>query len=251
MLYLINGTDTDKTRKKLNDLVDALKSKRPDANVFRVDSESFSNSFFEEVVSGLNLFTPKNIVIIDRLLSDKNTCDYIEKKIKDLAESEHVCVIFDTKITAAQMKKIEKVAVKTETHDLKDTKEVPASKDPKRFVDQKKKGLDVFSLANTLLAKDKVKSWSFINVFISNGIAMEEVHGIVWWQFKSLYLSYIYKNAKDAGLNPFVYKKCTDAHVKWKKEDTENALSELFIMYHKAHRGEVDFAKEMELFCMR
>jgi DNA polymerase III delta subunit len=251
MLYLINGTDTDKTRKKLNDLVDALKSKRPDANVFRVDSESFTESFFEEVVSGLNLFTPKNIVIIDRLLSDKNTCDYIEKKIKDLAESEHVCVIFDTKITAAQLKKIEKVAVKTETHDLKDAKWVPASKDPKRFVDQKKKGLDVFSLANTLLVKDKVKSWVLINTFISSGIAMEEIHGIVWWQFKTLYLSFEYKTAKEAGINPFVFKKCTEVYNKWKKDEVQNVLSSLFTMYHKAHRGECDFAKEMEMFCVR
>lgn len=80
---------------------------------------------------------------------------------------------------------------------------------------------------------------------------MEEIHGIVWWQFKTLYLSFEYKTAKEAGINPFVFKKCTDVHNKWKKDEVQNVLSSLFTMYHKAHRGECDFAKEMEMFCVR
>ena len=74
----------------------------------------------------------------------------------------------------------------------------------------------------------------------------EEIHGILWWQAKSLALASKTRNASEAGLNPFVYNKAKRYLSNWKKEEVESLLSKLSRMYHKAHRGEADFEIELE-----
>ncbi len=246
MLYVIHGSDTDKTRKKLRGMLDVLQSKRPDATLFKVTSESFNVASLEEMVSGMNLFAPKNIIVIDSLVSHKEHGDAVLGKIADFAASDHVCILFDKKLTKEQLKKIEKKAEKIEEHSLK-SDEDGASK----FSKKADSGHNPFTFAEALVARDKVRSWSLFQGLMRAEIPAEEIHGILWWQFKSIFLSYEYENAKDAGLNPYVYKKCVDVQKKWTKVEVEKALDALVAMYHRAHRGEADFKAELEMLCLR
>lgn len=240
MLYVIHGTDTQKSRKKLQSLVGVLQSKRPDATLFKLSPENWNQSFLEEVLSSVNLFTPKNIIVLDSLVSNKESVDYIEERIGDLAESEHVCVLFDSKINKALLTKLEKKAEKVEEHNLKVSSDEGSGK----------KAPQTFAFADALAMRNKVNSWKLFQDLIIDGLPTEEIHGVVWWQFKSIYLAYDAKSAGDVDMKPYTFSKCQNFKKSWKKDELAIFLDGLVDMYHKAHRGDVDFMIELERLCL-
>ena len=240
MLYVIHGTDIQKSRNKLQNLVAVLQSKRPDATLFKLSPDNWNPSLLDEMLSGVNLFTPKNIIVLDSLVSNKESVEYIEDRIGDFAKSEHVCILYDTKIGKALLSNIEKKAEKIEEHNLKGLE----------VDDSKKQPPQTFALADAILAKNKVKSWTILQTLISDGVVAEEIHGVLWWQFKSLFLACMFSSAKEAGLNPYVFQKCQSAKKNWSIAEVQVMLASLIQMYHRAHRGELDFMSEIEQLCL-
>lgn len=237
MLYVIYGTDTKKTRSKLNTLLDTLHKKRPEASVFRVNEDNWSQSFVDETLSGQNLFAPKNILVFDSLLNTKEYAQYVEDMLEDIATSDHVCIIFDKKISTPLLKKIEKKAEKVEEHNIAEVKKNDAPK--------------TFELAEALVSKDKVNAWKTYIQLASEQIPAEEIHGVIWWQFKSLILVFRSKDQKESELSPYVYQKAKKYTSKWNEYELLTYMNRLVRIYHQAHRGEVDLYKEIELLCLR
>ncbi|MCF7865773.1 MAG: hypothetical protein K9M11_04730 [Candidatus Pacebacteria bacterium] len=242
MLYVIHGTDTQKGRSKLQSLVGVLQSKRPDATLFRLSPENWNQGFLDEVLSGVNLFTPKNIIILDSLISNKESVDYIEERIGELSGSEHVCIILDSKINKALLTKLEKKAEKIEEHNLKVI-------GGEGTIGGGKKAPQTFAFADALASRNKVNSWKLFQELSLDSLAAEEIHGVVWWQFKSLYMAYDAQSAHDVDMKPYTFSKCQSFKKNWKKEELAIFLDSLLDMYHKAHRGEVDFMIELERLC--
>jgi hypothetical protein len=240
MLYVIHGTDTQKGRSKLQSLVGVLQSKRPDATLFRLSPENWNQGFLDEVLAGVNLFTSKNIIVLDSLISNKDLVEYIEERIVDFAESEHVCILFDSKINKALLTKLEKKAEKIEEHNLK------VSSDEGTV----KKAPQTFAFADALASRNKVNSWKLFQELVADSLPAEEIHGVVWWQFKSIYLAYDTRTAAEADMKPYTFSKCQGFKKNWKKDELNNFLDGLVDMYHKAHRGEVDFMIELERLCL-
>lgn len=238
MLYAIYGTDIKKTRQKQNDLIEGLLKKRPDADVFKMSPETWNESKIDEYVSGINLFAPKNIVVLDSLVSCKESVDYIMSHIKDFATSEHVCILIDSKLTKEQLKKIEGNAEKVLAFNLADG------------VVKKKESPQTFALADALATRNKKRAWAVFQSIERQGVVAEEIHGVIWWQFKSIYLASKTPSAQAAGLNPYVYQKAKAACAYWPHEALEKTLKRLVMMYHKAHRGECDFMSELEILCL-
>ena len=239
MLYVIHGTDTQKGRSKLQSLVGVLQSKRPDATLFRLSPENWNQSFLDEVLSGVNLFTPKNIIVLDSLISNKDSVEYIEERIGELSASEHVCIVFDSKINKALLTKLEKKAEKVEEHNLKTS------------ADDVKKAPQTFAFADALASRNKVNSWKLFQELAGDSLAAEEIHGVVWWQFKSIYMAYDAKSAGEVDMKPYTFSKAQAFKKNWKKEELGAFLDGLVDMYHRAHRGENDFMIELEGLCLR
>jgi hypothetical protein len=240
MLYVIHGSDTQKGRGKLQSLVGVLQSKRPDATLFRLSPENWNQGFLDEVLAGVNLFTPKNIIVLDSLVSNKDSVDYIEERIGDFAASEHVCILFDSKVSKALLTKLEKKAEKVEEHNLKVGGDDSAGK----------KAPQTFAFADALASRSKVNSWKLFQELSLDGLAAEEIHGVVWWQFKSIYVAYDARTAGEADMKPYTFSKCQAFKKNWTKSELNVFLDGLMDMYHKAHRGEVDFMIEMERLCL-
>ena len=236
MLYVIHGTDTRKTRKKLQNLTETLQKKRPEAVVFRMNQDNWNPALLQEMLSGINLFAPKNIIILDSLVSIKDTSEYIEEQIDELSKSEHLCILFEQKINTALLKKLEKKAEKIEEHnELERTK---------------KESPKTFELADALIEKDKVKAWTTFISIKEQDIPAEEIHVVLWWQFKSLKLVSDSRDQKESELNPYVYQKCKRALSKWGTEELDAYLENLVRIYHNAHKGELDLYKELEVLCL-
>lgn len=239
MLYVIYGTDSRKTRQKLGELTDALLKKRPDASMTKITPESWSIGFFNEALSGAGLFAPKNIVVLDSLVSHKDSQDFILENIGDIGSSEHVCIIIEGKLTKELLKKIEKKAEKVSEYNL-----------PEGASDNKKRMPETFAFAEAVAMGDKKKAWMVYQHLMQDGLAAEEIHGVLWWQFKSIKLASQFGDAKTAGLNPYVYQKSRGLLRNWEGQRLDAMLGRLISVYHHAHRGELDFKAELELLCL-
>ncbi len=247
MLFLIHGTDTKKTRGKLNIMIESLQKKRPDASLVRFNAESWSQLDFEEILYGASLFVPKNIIVLDGLFVDKVVKEYLTDRLAELASSEHVCFVLEGKLDKETLKKFGKKSEKIEEHNL-----VVGVVGGAQGVGRDKKDTpETFAFADAILSRDKKRSWVIFQHLLTDEMVAEEIHGVLWWQFKSVYLASKFSNAKEAGLNPYVFSKCQGFLKKWSAPELEGAMDRLIDMYHKAHKGEVDFMSEIEVLCFK
>ncbi len=236
MLYLIYGTNTEKAREKSRALFDALRIKKPDASVGTLTAEKVTAEQIEELTQTQGLFENKQILFMDRILEHKDVRDIVLEKIDTIAESPNIFIFFEGKLTKEILKKLEKRAEKITEYEATEEK--------------KKEVGSFFALADALGARDKKTLWLLLREALDKDAVPEEIHGILFWQVKSLTLALKTQSPEEAGLNPFVYNKAKRYVAHFRPQEIEDMLSDLVHMYHKAHRGEVDFAKELEKFVL-
>ncbi len=106
-------------------------------------------------------------------------------------------------------------------------------------------------LADALAARDKKTLWIRYVEAIESGAVAEELHGILFWQVKTMLLAQQSKTAEEAGLKPFPYSKAKGALKNWKPGEVEKLSSDLVSIYHRAHRGEGELALLTERLLLR
>ncbi len=232
MLYVIYGTDIDKAREKSHALFDALKAKKPDAAAGTLRADEVTLDKIEELTQTQGLFENKQILFMDRTLENPETRDMIVEKIEAIQESPNIFIFFEGKLTKEVLKKLEKRAEKMTEYELTEAK--------------KKEAGSFFALADALGARDKKTLWSLLREALDEDAAPEEIHGILFWQAKALVLATQTASAAESGLNPFVYGKAKRYAANFKPGEANALVSKLVHMYHRAHRGQVDFAIELE-----
>ncbi|HVU06479.1 MAG TPA: hypothetical protein VHE10_01690 [Candidatus Paceibacterota bacterium] len=232
MLYVIHGTDIEKARERSHALFDALKAKKPDAAAGIMRADEVTPERIEELTQTQGLFENRQILFMDRTLEIPDMRDIMMDKIEAIRESPNIFIFFEGKLTKEILKKLEKRAEKITEYEAA---EGPA----------KKEG-SFFALADALGARDKKRLWMLLREALDDDAAPEELHGILFWQAKSLALAARTSSAAEAGLNPFVYGKAKRYASHFASGEIESLLSNLVHMYHRAHRGQADFAIELE-----
>lgn len=231
MFYFLHGTDTHKAREKLHSLLELAKKKRPEAEVFKITSENWSEGQFDELLIAKGLFEQKYTVVLDTLFEDKSIKEYVLDRLEGLKDSEQIFLFLEGKVDAVSLKKIEKYSEKVQEFEKK--------------ADEKKE-LNIFGINDGLLEKDKKRLWvSYIDL-ISKGGVPEEIHGILFWQVKSMILASRSQSATETGLSPFVYKNSLRGARNYKTEELQKMSSELVDMTHKVRNGEVELGVMME-----
>jgi DNA polymerase III delta subunit len=231
MLYLIYGTDRDKSRKKLHELLDLASKKRKDAELFKLTTENWSEAQFDELLVAQGLFETKYNTVLDNLFEKKDIKSYVLDKIEEVGKSEQIFLMLEGSVDAASLKKIEKYA-----------------KQVQEFVkkEETKKEFNIFGVTDGLILKDKKKLWvSFLDT-VKKGIAPEEVHGIFFWQVKNMILASRAKDAKESGLSPYAYKNALSGGRNYKTEELLLISSDLVLMTHKVRQGKGDLAVMLE-----
>ncbi len=236
MLYVIYGTDTEKAREKSRALFEALKEKKPDASAGTIGMDEITFQKLDELTQTQGLFENRQIIFMDRTLENKDIRDVILERIDEIGESPNIFIFFEGKLTKEILKKLEKRAEKITEYESTEEK--------------KKESGSFFHLADALGSKDKKGLWVGIREALDYDAAAEEIHGILFWQAKSLALAKMTASAGEAGLNPFVYGKAKRYVSNFREGEIDFMLSKLVQMYHKAHRGEVDFEIELEKFAL-
>ncbi|MFA5838734.1 MAG: hypothetical protein WC849_02245 [Candidatus Paceibacterota bacterium] len=237
MFYLIYGTDFKKGREKVKNLTSSLLVKKPNSNLFRLDSENFDEAVVEESLKGRGLFENKYIVFFDKVFENEKNRNFILEKIKEISKSENIFVLLEEKIDKKTLTKLEKHSQRTQEFNETERKIAERAKP--------------FSLTDALGRRDKKKAWAEYQKILKEGLVPEEIHGILFWQIKTMILSSSSKTSAEADLNPFVFKKAKEFSKNYSEKELNEMSSKLISIYHDIRRGITeDLGLEIEKFLL-
>ena len=229
MIYFLYGTDKEKARSN--------------ASFFKIDSENFSESILDEKIESQGLFENKYIVFLDSLFEKKEVKQSVLEKIKEIAESQNIFIFLEGKMDKASLSKIEKKAEKVQAFEK-------AEQGSKFGKGSDKEGFSIFTLADALGRRDKKVAWIIFTKAIMQGVVAEEIHGVLFWQVKSMLLAAPASSAQEADLNPFVFSKAKSFSKNYKVAELQQLSSNLVDIYHQAHRGVFSLESAVEQFLL-
>lgn len=238
MLYVLHGNDTIKARDRLHILINSLLKKKPDASFLQLDDETFDGGQLDELIEGQGLFEKKYIVVFDNCLRNKDTHEVLCKRLEDISSSPNIFVFLEEKIDKKILTQLEGYSEKIQEYKDETVKE-------------KKEQFNIFSLTDAFGGRDKKKLWILYNQAKMNNITNEEIHGILFWQVKSMLLAKNSNSARESGLKPFVYEKAQRFCRNYSENEVQALSSSLVSLYHNARRGVHDFATSLELFIIK
>jgi hypothetical protein len=234
MVYLLHG-DITQARVKLQSLLAKKFAQKPNASLIKVDEENWGTTSLDELIGGQGLFENAYIVAMDNLLGNKEIKEVIVKRLKDMKASSNIFIFIADRINAPEKKAFEKNAEKIQEFEKHEGK---------------KDRYNAFVLSDALASRDKKKLWVNLLDAFREDIVPEEIHGMLFWQVKSMIIASEAKNATEAGLNPFVFSKAKAGAGNFSKEELERISAKLVHMYHDAHRGIIDFDIALEKFAL-
>ncbi len=109
---------------------------------------------------------------------------------------------------------------------------------------------NVFTLAESLLKKDKKQLWLQLQEARVAGLSTEEIIGTLWWQLKSLRLAKLTKSAAEAGMKDYPYSKAKRALSVFKEDELEELSASLLAVYHDGHGGVRDIDTALETWVL-
>ncbi|MEI8378130.1 MAG: hypothetical protein WCF95_06295 [bacterium] len=167
------------------------------------------------------------------------------KNIKEFESSDNIFLFSEGRMDKATVSKIEKHAEKVQEFIKKE--KAPNKKEKLALAGEK---IDFFEFANAFGKRDKRGLWVLYQDALAEQVPAEEVHGIFFWQVKSMILARKCKTAEEAGMKIFPFEKAREYSKNYKDEELENLSFALVSMYHEAHRGNIDFFVALEKFIL-
>ena len=245
MIYFYYGTDIESARKKAKITIDSLLLKKPDATLIKIRDEELSLDKIIELAVGQALFSNKYIVFFNRTFDNKENKELILKNIKEFATSDNIFIFVEGRLDKTSLTKIEKNSEKVQEFIR-----------PEKILNKKEKlatigeKIDFFEFADAIGKRDKRGLWVLYQDALAEQVPAEEVHGIFFWQVKSMLLAKKCKTAEEANMKPFPYDKARGYSRNYKDGELEDLSSRLVYMYHEAHRGNIDFFVALEKFIL-
>jgi len=206
MLYLLHGK-SDQRKEFIRNLA-TTQSLTPQ----HIYDNDVQNTSIENLVSvQTGLFGDKELYVIHGLA---RTLD-LKNILEEYAKSENFFIFSEDTVTKPIIKTFEKVSAIIQ--DFGKEEKVKENK------------FNMFSLTDTLGARDKKKLWLLFQQAVKNG-SPEEIHGILFWQIKNLAL--VKTSTTNPGMNPFVYKKTSTYAQKFTLEEIQKMARDLVYMFH-------------------
>lgn len=234
-MYLLYGDDTQKARDKCNALIDSLEKRKPDASLFRITDETFEPSQLDELLYGQGLFEHKYIVSCAGVCRNAEFKKLITSALKDVAASDNIFVFLEESLDAKSKKAFEKHAEKVQVFEKKKVA---------------KESFNLFALTDALGERNRAKLWTLYQEALRNNISAEEVHGVLFWQIKSLLLAQHADSPEEAGLKPFPFKKAKSFLKNFSPEELCVLSKQLVELYHSARKGKYDLDIALEQFVL-
>ncbi|MFA6536444.1 MAG: hypothetical protein WC250_01925 [Candidatus Paceibacterota bacterium] len=227
MLLFLYGENKDKAREKARELMESLAKKRPEASLFKLETDGFDLAKLEELVLGQGLFSNKYIVFLDSLFEDAEIKEQVLKFYKEIGASENAFIWLEGKVDKATLTKLEKVAEKVQKFESGEGKARKFGLGGGQAVSLN--DFNIFDLASVLARRDRRQLWLLYREAISKDFPPEEICGILFWKLKDL---------------------LTKGNSSFEKAEIKKMAEKLVSIYHDAHRGKLDFEISLEKFVL-
>ncbi|OHA44150.1 MAG: hypothetical protein A3G59_00645 [Candidatus Taylorbacteria bacterium RIFCSPLOWO2_12_FULL_47_20] len=222
MFYFFHGSDFDKVHAKAEDILNALKKKRPEAEIINLDADSWSEGDWERLCRSQGLFDRKYIVVAKGLGERGEIREFVESRVVDLKSSENAFLLIDRFLDEGYAKALTVGAEKAFAFESK-TVIRP------RF--------NVFDLADAFGKKDKKGLWVLFQKALKAGVESEQIHGALFWQVKNMALAMKCKDAEEAGVKDFPFMKAKKYVQNFSGGEIKKQASWLTSIYHEARSG--------------
>lgn len=230
MIYLFFGDNATSAKKKIRKLTEALISKKPDALHFYFDDRSLDNEFIKSIFQSTGLFAEHHIVVLDRTYGSLESKDLV----KDMKKSSHVFILFEENLQKKDLDYLKKHSEKFEEF---------KGKEKVKNEDRSK----IFKLTDALGSRDRKRLWSLYREYLEeDGLPLErEIFPMLFWQIKGMLAIKNSKNAKEAGLKPFVFSKNKRYVEKYSQDDLRDLSRRMVKALVDSRRGK-DLENEIE-----
>lgn len=232
MIYFFYNNNFVEANKKAKKLFSDLQKKKRDATFVSLDFLTVSETGLREVLESQGLFESKIVCFLSRILENKELSLDLKKILKDMKESSTIFIWVESNLKKSDIELLSKYSEKSSVEETKEK--------------VNKTEFNVFSLGDAFGQRDRKKSWKLVLEVKKRGIPGEEIHGILWWQLKSMILSVSSKNSEESGLKPFVYSKSKIFAKNFTEKELQDMADKLVLIYHEAHRGKLDLYDELE-----
>ncbi|MBX4215524.1 hypothetical protein KW797_01100 [Candidatus Parcubacteria bacterium] len=233
MIYLFYGGAQEDRAGRVAKLEATLMKANVMAPLSSLEFEDFTEERLDELAHAQGLFHVTSAYLLRGFLEGKEQKEFFIKKAKPLGISKNIFIVSEPSATKELISAGTKAGGEAEEVGEKE-------KAPKRESSS-------FALADALARRDRKLAWALYFEAVHNGAAPEELHGMLFWQVKNLYLA---KEGGDAGKFSYPLMKAKSFAPKWEKEELREALSRLVRIYHESHRGRADFPTALESFLL-
>ncbi len=242
MIYLLWGKDSFRAREKLMELVQYFRLKTSDLGIFRVESEDFEPSKFEELMKGQTLFEKKHLVVCNKIFENTQAKVFVEKNIEKISETPNVFLFIEDEVDEKLFSLFKEFAKKVQEFK---TQKGPSSGNS-RGRSLVTASPSPFAICDALAEKNKSRAWLLLQKSLIAGVTAEEIFYRIFWQIKTLLL--VKKEPKENGLHPFVVKKNLYALKNFTEKELIDYSYRLLKVYHDARRGLEEFSLGLEKF---
>lgn len=227
MFVVFYGSDRNKVRDEATLYIDA--NLPADGTLTTIDAPDFETGQLDDSLGATSLFGGSEWFVLDTPSANADFAEDVNNSLVELAESSNTFVILEGALLAPAKKKYEKYAAEL-----------------KEFTAEKSERFNSFALAEALAGKDKRKLWVLLQEARLEGLRVEEIVGMLWWQLKSLRLAALTKSAAEAGMKDFPYNKAKRALAKFSEGEVDRLSQSLLELYHSGHSGmrDMDIALE-------
>ncbi len=227
MLRVFYGTDQIKVRQQAHAALDEVLLA---AETFvRIEAEGYESGLLTSLSGGMSLFSPRSVYLLESpSLHEEFQIDFLDNA-DALSASEHIFIVIEQALSAADKKSISKHAAVIEEY-------------------KKKAGesFNPFVMADALATKDKRSLWLLLQTAKENNLSAEEIIGTLWWQLKSIRLAAATRTYSEAGMKEYPYKKAKNALRVFPVELVEEKSRTLLKLYHDGHKGKRDLDIALE-----
>ncbi|MEI7689067.1 MAG: hypothetical protein WCI91_02675 [Candidatus Nomurabacteria bacterium] len=181
--------------------------------ILSIAGNDLNRELIMSYASNINLFSETPSVLIDNILS-KEEIVFSNEDFEFLKESKTIFLFKEDKMLALQQKKYNKYA---DIKIFENKKSTPVLK------------FNIFSITDAFSNRDKITTWILYRNGLNSSLEPEAIAGVLFWKIKTMILN---------GSKIF------------SKEELKKQSSQIISIYHKAHRGELDFSVSLEQFIL-
>lgn len=239
MLHIIYGTDQEKKINAREALIARIKKdKNPTEVLSRTDIDA-SITEIESLAGSTSLFGEQFIIVLDGVFANTELYEWLSGHVELLAHSQNHFILIEQELTKAKVMPFAKQAKTVENFDAEKIK---------------KEKFNLFSLTDAFGARDKKQAWLIYRAAIEQGIAPQEISGVLFWIVKTMLLITVApkrgETGTNLGLNPFVLRKAQTFVKKWNEDELKECSRSLLRIYHECIYDTDCFETKLEAYIL-